>query len=244
MDIRCGRCPGQDSIVKGPEDVEFECPNCHEIVEIWPPARGEKCPGCGNWVSRGETCADWCPGGEEMVRQCLGEERYKEWKVSKKVVIKRNGEKTMENHYCGHHNCIEELRADHEKILAELDKLEANPAGYAKEFLHFTENFAEPHHHKEEEVLFPALEKKGIPNEGGPIGVMLMEHEIKRGHVRDLAAGKIEAAGNIISLLRDHINKENNILYPMAEQVLTAEELAALAYKCEKLKKGGTVENL
>src|SRR3989344_1479195 len=103
-------------------------------------------------------------------------------------------QKTMENHCCGHHNCIEELRADHEKILAELAKLEQNPEGYAKEFLEFTANFAEPHHHKEEEVLFPALEQKGIPKDGGPIGMMLMEHEMKRGYVKDLVAGNIEAA--------------------------------------------------
>lgn len=139
-------------------------------------------------------------------------------------------------HCCHHHNCIEELRTDHEIILAELAKLEADPAGYAKEFLAFTRNFAEPHHHKEEEVLFPALESKGIPKEGGPIGVMLMEHEIKRGYVRDLAAGKIEAAGKIISLLREHIVKENDILYPLAEQVLSEGELAAMGDRCQDIK--------
>lgn len=145
---------------------------------------------------------------------------------------------------CGHHNCIEELRADHDKILAELDKLEADPEGYAKEFLEFTENFAEPHHQKEEQVLYPAMEKKGIPREGGPIGVMLMEHEIKRGHVKDLrnavennkSEGIKEPALAIISLLRDHISKENDILYPMAEQVLSAEELAGISHKCEEIK--------
>lgn len=240
MDIRRGKCPGQDSIVKSYKDVEFKCLKCGIIVEIWPPAIGEKCPNCGNWVSRGKTCADWCPGGEEMVKQCLGEERYRAWKESKKDAIKK---KDMPE-CCGHHNCIEELRSDHEKILAELDKLEADPAGYAKEFLEFTESFAEPHHHKEEEVLFPALEQKGIPKEGGPIGVMLMEHEIKRGHVKDLrksveendGARIKEHASAIISLLRDHISKENDILYPMAEQVLTPEELASMGHKCEEIK--------
>ncbi|MBI2042449.1 MAG: hemerythrin domain-containing protein [Candidatus Nealsonbacteria bacterium] len=142
------------------------------------------------------------------------------------------------SHCCRHHNCIEELKADHEIILAELVKLEADPAGYAKEFLKFTANFAEPHHHKEEEVLFPALERKGIPNQGGPIGVMLMEHETKRGYVKELAAGKIEAAANIISLLREHIAKENDILYPLAQQVLSEEELAAMADRCEAIGKG------
>lgn len=240
------KCPGQDSIVKGPKDVEFKCHNCGNIVEIWPPSLGAKCPKCGSWVSRGETCADWCPGGEEMVRQCLGEEKYQEWKKSKVNAIKKNDEvKTMED-CCCHHNCIEELRSDHEKILAELEKLEKDPEGFAKEFLEFTENFAEPHHQKEEQVLYPAMEKRGVPREGGPIGVMLMEHEEKRKHVRELKKAveandkdKIkEHALAIVSILRDHINKENNILYPMAEQVLTPEELASMAHKCEEIKKG------
>lgn len=139
--------------------------------------------------------------------------------------------------HCCHHNCIEELRADHEIILGELTKLEADPVGYAKEFLAFTESFAEPHHHKEEEVLFPALEEKGIPKEGGPIGVMLMEHEAKRGYVKELANGKIEAAQNIVSLLREHIAKENDILYPLAEQVLSQDELEVMGERCEAIKK-------
>ena len=138
--------------------------------------------------------------------------------------------------HCQHH-CLDELRSDHEKILAELDKLAADPVGYAKEFLEFTANFAEPHHHKEEEVLFPALEQKGIPKEGGPIGIMLMEHEMKRTYVKELQAGKIAAAAEIVSLMRDHINKENNILYPLAEQVLTEEELAGIAHRCQEWKR-------
>lgn len=226
------KCPGQDGIVKGPKDVEFKCSNCGKMVEVWPPALGVKCPNCGTWVSRGESCADWCLGGEEMVRQCLGEEKYKEWKKSKEHVIKK--EPMTE---CCEHNCIEELKSDHEKILAELDKLEADPVGYAKEFLKFTEEFAEPHYRKEEEVLFPAMEKKGIPKDDGPIGVMLAEHEMKRECLKELADGKIEAAGKIVSLMRDHINKENNILYPMAEQVLTKEELEEMGHRCEELKK-------
>src|SRR3990167_6015729 len=90
---------------------------------------------------------------------------------------------------CHYHNCIEELKSDHQNILAHLEDLEEainQPTiSHVKieEFLRFTETFAEPHHHKEEQVLFPALEKKGIPNEGGPIGMMLMEHTAKRDYL-------------------------------------------------------------
>ncbi|HJN62326.1 MAG TPA: hemerythrin domain-containing protein, partial [Candidatus Parcubacteria bacterium] len=148
---------------------------------------------------------------------------------------------------CEHqHNCIKELKTDHEEILKKLDLLKKAADGseidkkQVKEFLHFTETFAEPHHKKEEEVLFPELEKKGIPKEGGPIGVMLLEHEKKRNHVRKLKEALNEdnesqikeSSLAIISLLQDHINKENDCLYPMAEEVLSKEDLSNLAHRC------------
>ncbi|MEK7664555.1 MAG: hemerythrin domain-containing protein [Patescibacteria group bacterium] len=154
------------------------------------------------------------------------------------------------NNCCNHHNCIEELKADHQNILAHLDDLEKvidqSKINHAKveEFLHFTETFAEPHHQKEEQVLFPALEKKGMPNEGGPIGMMLLEHAAKRDYLAKMRESlqennEIKLKENtqaMISLLREHIYKENNILYPCAEDALSKEELAELASECEKIK--------
>ena len=156
----------------------------------------------------------------------------------------------MSNH-CHHHNCIEELKSDHQNILAHLADLETvinQPVIDQKkieDFLHFTETFAEPHHQKEERVLFPALEKKGIPNEGGPIGMMLLEHAAKRDYLAKMREAlqkndKIklkEKTQAMISLLREHIYKEDNILYPCAQDALTEEELAGLASQCEKIKK-------
>ena len=147
-------------------------------------------------------------------------------------------------------NCLKELRSDHQNILKHIDDLEAvinQPTinhAKIKEFLHFTETFAEPHHQKEEQVLFPALEKKGIPNEGGPIGMMLIEHATKRDYLVKMKEA-LQENNNIklkentqamISLLRDHIYKEDSILYPCAQDVLTKEELASLASQCAKIK--------
>ncbi|MEK7154476.1 MAG: hemerythrin domain-containing protein [Patescibacteria group bacterium] len=150
-----------------------------------------------------------------------------------------------------HHNCIEELKSDHQNILTHLDDLEKvinqPKINHVKveEFLRFTEIFAEPHHQKEEQVLFPALERKGIPNEGGPIGMMLMEHTAKRDYLAKMREAIKENNENklkentqaMISLLRDHIYKEENILYPCAQDALTEEELANLALQCKKLNK-------
>lgn len=155
------------------------------------------------------------------------------------------------------HNCLEELSADHKKILEKLKDLERNIEGATvnkkgvQGFLDFTENFTEPHHQKEEKVLFPALEKKGIPREGGPIGMMLFEHETKRGYVKELEKAfkenkedkMRENAKAGISLLREHINKEENVLYPCAKDVLTEEEIFSLGHQCEMIKLKHESEN-
>ena len=87
------------------------------------------------------------------------------------------------------------------------------------------------HHGKEEEFLFPALEKAGVPREGGPTGAMLAEHAQGRkiiarlkdafaayGSGRSVASQEIsEAANDYVSLLSQHIEKENGVLFPMAE---------------------------
>ena|SRR3989338_1087386 len=157
------------------------------------------------------------------------------------------------SHCCNHnnneHNCVETLKAEHQKILnafSELEKaISETPIDENKirEFLDFTENFAEPHHRKEEKVLFPALEKKGIPNEGGPIGMMLLEHTAKRKHIKKIKEGlekndadKIkEDSKMVIALMKEHIYKEDNILYPLAEDVLAPGDLEELGKECEKV---------
>lgn len=99
----------------------------------------------------------------------------------------------------------------------------------------FIKTFADTcHHHKEEGVLFAEMEVHGMPSNGGPVGVMLSEHEIGRNYVKGMAqaidsyekgtAGAdkefVNNARNYVGLLSQHINKEDNILYPMAEQIL------------------------
>jgi hemerythrin-like domain-containing protein len=138
----------------------------------------------------------------------------------------------------------EELMKEHETILVVLDVLErictqieegsAFKPGDVGRILDFLRRFADGcHHAKEEKHLFPALEHAGIPRERGPIGVMLSEHELGRKYIAGIAAaleryGKEEEAAEEIvrsaraysHLLRAHISKENQVLFPMAERVL------------------------
>ncbi len=102
----------------------------------------------------------------------------------------------------------------------------------------FIRNYADRFHHaKEEDVLFMELIKNGMPEKQSPIEAMHMEHDAGRAHVRaiDEAAQKAmegeigqaeiiaEHAKGYAELLRGHIEKEDDILYPLAERVLPEE---------------------
>lgn len=102
------------------------------------------------------------------------------------------------------------------------------------------------HHGKEEEWLFPALEAAGIPRQDGPIGVMLQEHDAGRSLIQDMIktrdrletgegrAELRESAHNYIQVLKNHIAKENEVLFKMADLRLTATEQEDLYAKFEQ----------
>ena len=117
--------------------------------------------------------------------------------------------------------------------------------------LDFLKTFADKcHHGKEEDLLFVAMEKVGIPRDRGPIGVMLKEHEMGRSYVRNMSeavekykAGElsyssqfVENAKKYTELLTQHIDKEDNILYPMADMQLSEEKQRELIEKFEELE--------
>lgn len=115
-------------------------------------------------------------------------------------------------------------------------RLEAGQPIRAEFFLDaadFIKGFADGCHHKKEEgVLFKTMEAAGVPVDGGPIGMMLIEHEQGRAYTagmrraaQQLQQGDTSAAADVIQnaygyaqLLRQHIQKEDNILFPMADK--------------------------
>ena len=108
------------------------------------------------------------------------------------------------------------------------------------------------HHAKEENLLFPLMLQKGFSNEQGPISVMLQEHVQGRNFVKGMSEG-IErykqgddstipqiyrAMQGYIDLLRAHIGKENNVLFRMADRVLSASEQEHLLAEFAALETG------
>ena len=138
---------------------------------------------------------------------------------------------------------------EHEVITSVLNAVEAVatrgdargefPQEFFEKAFDFFPTFADKcHHAKEETHLFPLLETRGIPRDGGPIGCMLSEHEEGRKHVAavrealqqtakgDLAARETarREALAYVALLRQHILKENQILFVIADQQMTAQD--------------------
>ena len=138
----------------------------------------------------------------------------------------------------------EDLKNEHEGVLLGLSILEKMTrkmtAGETVEpgdltrLVDFLKLFADKcHHGKEEGIFFPAMEKYGIANEGGPIGQMLKEHIQGRAYIAAMAEAvaavpmdaKAFAAGAAfyVALMRDHIAKENDILFPLGDRALPPE---------------------
>jgi DUF438 domain-containing protein len=139
------------------------------------------------------------------------------------------------------HEKIKEFLTELDALNLEIQKLEGYKGNeeYFKKLERLAENIldAENHHRREEDVLFPELERRNIT---GPTRIMRMEHEDLRGRkriLRDTAASiqsiDFEDAKRtidqiskyIVFHLRDHIYKENYILYPTAMDAIKDETL-------------------
>jgi len=115
---------------------------------------------------------------------------------------------------------------------------ELRPAFFINAAL-FIKNFADGcHHHKEEGILFIAMNAAGLPSDSGPIAVMLAEHEQGREFTvamksaaeawekGDQRVRRVVAhnALGYVTLLRHHIQKEDQVLFPMAEKTIPSQE--------------------
>ena len=123
-----------------------------------------------------------------------------------------------------------------EAVCARLDRGETVQTEDLAAIIDFIRTFADGcHHAKEEKLLFVALEKAGMPQNDGPVAVMLREHVLGRNFVKGmdealgrLKNGDVSSAGSFaenargyIQLLWNHIDKEDHVLFMMADQRLS-----------------------
>lgn len=141
------------------------------------------------------------------------------------------------------------LEDDHVFILQLIDTMEIMTTSFdpvvadLEEVVELIKNFADGlHHAKEESLLFPRMVEHGFSIQQGPVAMMLHEHSLGRNYVKEMAEnialfkkGDLSALAMIYhsmlgygELLRNHIAKENNVLFRMADQALPNEEQESL----------------
>ncbi len=149
------------------------------------------------------------------------------------------------------HRVIEQVLACLERIAEEAETRTLDVAA-ARDVVTFVQNFADRcHHGKEEQRLFPAMERFGLPRDAGPTAVMRAEHESGRRAVRAMAVQIDDAergdataarrfaneARGFVEFLREHIAKEDQVLFPMADRMLPE------AAQMELLESFAAIEN-
>lgn len=155
------------------------------------------------------------------------------------------------------HRIIERFLACLEEAVRRLQSDQPVRLDFFIQAADFIQDFADAFHHKKEEgVLFEALAAHGVPREFGPIGVMLAEHDEGRKFTRAMRtavermeagddSARVEVVRNAlgyVALLRQHIAKEEQVLFAMAEDVILEEEQDRVAEAFKEIETGESGE--
>lgn len=148
------------------------------------------------------------------------------------------------------HEIIERVIAAFREVLASAD---APAPELAAEYVDFFIRYADGvHNKKEENHLFPLLEKRGLPRQGGPLGVMLEEHDTGRKLLSDMGSAAVAFSAGALNelaelrrvfeawttLVHQHYWKENDVLYPMGRRVFSADDAASVLIGIEQVESG------
>ena len=147
------------------------------------------------------------------------------------------------------------LSEEHQNILKAIDMLlkECNDLEKGKEIdldffnraIEFIRGYADRFHHaKEEDILFVALAGDNIEMRCNPTEQMIYEHGLGRNFIKELEIGVnnknkdkiIKNSRSYAQLLQEHIFKEDNILYPMADKALTKDIEKAMLGKFKEVE--------
>jgi hemerythrin-like domain-containing protein len=150
------------------------------------------------------------------------------------------------------HHVIQKVVAAMVVLLARLEEGKDVKGETINKVVEFMRTFGDKcHHGKEESHLFPLLGKRGVPMTGCPIAVLVHEHEKGRSLVKQLleagtayvngdGASKstlIKSLQGLIELYPNHIWKEEYLLFPMTNKVLSDEDQKELFEKFEMVEK-------
>lgn len=141
------------------------------------------------------------------------------------------------------HRVIEGVIGTLETAAQQVNAGERVRPGFFLDAAQFITGFADGCHHvKEENVLFRTMTDNGLPVQGSPVGVMLLEHDQGRFYTRSMRAAAerwqagdeaasrevVQNALGYAALLRQHIAKEDGIVFPLAEKLIPVDQQDAV----------------
>lgn len=154
---------------------------------------------------------------------------------------------------------LKQLKSEHPPLLEQLEGL-YQLTQQVEQDLNIDVNFGEmirkvnefknaldPHSEREEGVLFPMMGVY-IGTTSGPIAVMEYEHDQAKAKIREYlekadSSNSVEEKKALADLIKDayfilteHFAKEENVLFPMAERMLTDDEKEELYRKIQEIK--------
>jgi hemerythrin-like domain-containing protein len=154
---------------------------------------------------------------------------------------------------------LKQLKGEHPPLLEKLDglykstQLIKEDANVEKNFVDLITKVSEfksaldPHSEREEGVLFPMMGVY-IGTTSGPIAVMEYEHDQAKSNIRaflekaesPVSSAEMKSLAELIKnacfILTEHFAKEENVLFPMAEKMLSEEEKEELYRKINEIK--------
>ncbi len=152
-------------------------------------------------------------------------------------------------------NITQILSEEHQTILkvidaalkecTEIENGKALKLEFFQKTIDFIKNYADKFHHaKEEDILFKTMLENAENLHCNPIPVMLHEHDEGREFVKGMEKGisennteaLIEQTRGYCILLQNHIYKEDNVLYPMAEEALSDEQKDLVNQKYQEVE--------
>jgi hemerythrin-like domain-containing protein len=149
------------------------------------------------------------------------------------------------------HRLIEQVLTCLEKIVQQAEAEKKLEKQSALEAIDFCRSFADGCHHvKEEAHLFPVMQANGFSGGCSPVAVMQREHELGRLYIQGMAAAVESAAEgepealkwfiqhgkSYVTLLREHIHKEDTCLFPAANHRLAQPDQQELLVAFEKVE--------
>ena len=148
------------------------------------------------------------------------------------------------------HKAVREILDVLDVICKKLQSGERIEPEHIEGIVDFIRNFADKAHHmKEEDLLFPALEGAGVPRGDMLVEALTTEHDLGRGYVRGIGDGLIhysignnsgrlvirENALKYIELMTRHIDKEEDVIFPLAQRYLSEAVALELAQEFERI---------